>query len=77
MNKTLLSADLDLIQALLNCPKGEEWALFKRHVKLINPDFLQVMTEIAVSLGAEGAIEDAEKLYHWKKQLTQMRQSIT
>jgi hypothetical protein len=72
MNKAVLSADLNLIQALLNCPQGEEWELLKRHEQLINPELLQVMSQIAASLGAEGAIADADKLRYWENQLAQV-----
>jgi hypothetical protein len=69
MNQQSLNAYLNLIQKLLNCPKGEEWTLLQQHENLVTPDLLQVMEQVASELAAEGNLQAAKFLRHWEAQL--------
>ncbi|AFY79551.1 hypothetical protein Ple7327_4446 [Pleurocapsa sp. PCC 7327] len=69
MNQQSLKAYLNLIQELLNCPKGEEWTLLQQHEDLVNPELLQVMEQVSSQLTAEGNSQAAKFLRHWEAQL--------
>lgn len=69
MNQQSLKAYLNLIQKLLDCPKGEEWTLLQQHEDLINPELLQVMEQVASELAAEGNLQASKFLRHWEAQL--------
>lgn len=62
-------AHLDLVRALLNCPKGEEVTLLHQHEDLLTPELLQVMQEVAIALAREGHGSAARFLRHWEAQL--------
>lgn len=72
MNQQSIPVYLNLIQQLLNCPQGEEWALFQQHQELLNPELLQVMEQVASELTAEGNAQAAKFLRHWETQLAQV-----
>jgi hypothetical protein len=69
MNQQRLNAYLNLIQGLLSCPHGEEWTLLQQDEELVNPEFVQVMEQVATQLAAEGKLEAAQFLRHWAAQL--------
>jgi hypothetical protein len=69
MNQQSLKAYLNVIQKLLDCPKGEEWTLLQQHEDLINPELLQVMEQVASELAAEGKLQASKFLRHWEAQL--------
>ncbi len=53
INEEQLQAYLNLIQALLNCPQGEEPNILEENEGLINQEFLQVVNQYADWLEAE------------------------
>ncbi len=69
MNQQSLKTYLNLIQKLLDCPKGQEWTLLQQHEDLINPELLQVMEQVASELAAEGNLQASKFLRHWEAQL--------
>jgi hypothetical protein len=69
MNQQRLNTYLNLIQALLNCPQGEEWTLLQQNEELVSPEFVQTMEQVAAQLTAEGNLEAAKFLHHWAVQL--------
>lgn len=69
MNQQRLNAYINLIQALLNCPHGEEWTLLQQHEELVNPQLVQVMEQVSAQLAAEGNLEAAKFLRHLALQL--------
>lgn len=69
MKNQILSQYLHLIQALLNCPEGEEWNLLHQHEELVNPDFINLMEQVAQQLNSNGNLEAARFLSYWIEQL--------
>ncbi|BAY11898.1 hypothetical protein [Calothrix sp. NIES-2098] len=69
MKEKRLSAYLDLIQALLTCPDGEEWNLLHQHEELVNTEFVQVMEQVAQQIASDGNLDVAKFLYYWVEQL--------
>lgn len=69
MNQQGLNVYLNLIQGLLDCPKGEEWALLKQKEELVNPEFLRVMEQVTSELSEEGNLSAARFLQHWSTQI--------
>ena len=69
MNQQRLNNYLNLIQALLNCPQGEEWTLLQQNEELVSSEFVVVMEQVAAQLTAEGNYEAAKFLRHWVVQL--------
>ncbi|MGK7962884.1 tetratricopeptide repeat protein [Crocosphaera sp.] len=53
MNEEQFKAYVNLIQALLNCPQGEEPNILQENEGLINPEFLQVVNQYADGLEQE------------------------
>lgn len=47
-------AYIELIQALLDCPEGEEESILESHQDLINPKLVKVMKQVANQIAAEG-----------------------
>lgn len=74
MNAQGLSAYLNLIQALINCPEGEEWDLLRHNEARLTPEFLQVMGQVASELATEGDVDTANYLHAWKNQIAQALQ---
>jgi hypothetical protein len=74
MKKQELNAYLELIQALLDCSKGEEWNLLQQHEALITPQLLQVMDGVAQQFEAEGKANAATFLRQWGSQLAHLMQ---
>ena len=54
MDEQRLAAYLELIQALLECPNGEEDDILNAHRELVDADFVQVMEAEAENMAAEG-----------------------
>ena len=54
MDEQRLAAYLQLIQALLECPSGEENDILNAHRELVDADFVQVMEAVAANMAAEG-----------------------
>ena len=54
MDEQRLAAYLELIQALLECPNGEENDILNAHRELVDADFVQVMEAEAEKMAAEG-----------------------
>ncbi|TAF38492.1 MAG: hypothetical protein EAZ68_12785, partial [Oscillatoriales cyanobacterium] len=54
MDEQRLAAYLQLIQALLECPSGEEDDILNAHRELVDADFVQVMEALAENMAAEG-----------------------
>ncbi len=69
MNQQSLKAYLDLIQGLLTCPRGEEWILLRQNEKLVNPELVEVMEQVANHLAIEGNIKAAKYLHNWAGKL--------
>ncbi len=69
MNQQNLSAYLNLIQALLTCPDGEEWNLLHQHEELVNTEFVQFMEQISQQLTSDGKLGTAQFLDYWVEQL--------
>ena len=55
-------AYIQLIQALLNCPKGSEEELLAANQELIGPGLVQAMKQVATKFAAEGDRETASFL---------------
>lgn len=65
-------AYLELIQALLNCPKGSEGELLAANQELIGPDLVQMMQQVAAQLATSGDQETADYLQQWATELNQL-----
>jgi hypothetical protein len=77
MDTQHLNTYLHLIEALLDCAKGEEWLLLQQHEDLIDAELLTVMAQITDRLNAEGNAPAAKFLYYWTVQLTHLLQQNT
>jgi hypothetical protein len=69
MNQAHLTKYLEIIQELLTCPSGEEWVRLKRHEDWVNPEFVQVMEQVAAQLTREGNQDAARFLHNWAAKL--------
>jgi hypothetical protein len=72
MDTNHLNAYVNLIEALLQCPKGKEWLLLQQHQELINLELLTVMAQVAERLNAEGNVAAAQFLHYWTVQLNHL-----
>ncbi|MEZ2228098.1 MAG: CHAT domain-containing protein [Microcoleus sp.] len=54
MDEQRLAAYLQLIQALLECPNGEEGNILEAHRELVDADFVQVMEAVAKKMAEKG-----------------------
>ncbi len=77
MDTQHLNTYLHLIEALLDCGKGEEWLLLQQHEDLIDAELLTVMAQITERLNAEGNAPAAKFLHYWTVQLTHLLQQNT
>jgi hypothetical protein len=77
MDTRHINAYVSLIEALLQCAKGEEWLLLQQHQDLVDAELLTVMTQVAERLNAEGNAPAAKFLRYWAVQLTHMLQQNT
>jgi hypothetical protein len=72
MDTRHLNAYVNLIEALLQCAKGEEWLLLQQHQDLVDAELLTVMAQVAERLNAEGNAPAAQFLRYWALQLNHM-----
>ena len=77
MDTQHLNTYLHLIEALLDCGKGEEWLLLQQHEDLIDAELLTVMAQITDRLNTEGNAPAAKFLHYWTVQLTHLLQQNT
>src|SRR5919199_3625771 len=54
MDEQRLAAYLQLIQALLECPSGEEEDILNANLELVDVNFVQVMEVVAANMAVEG-----------------------
>jgi CHAT domain-containing protein len=62
MNEEHRQTYLNLIQALLNCPSGEEPAILKANQNLIDARLVQIMLDYATNLATRNDIQTFERL---------------
>jgi hypothetical protein len=74
MDTLHLNTYLHLIEALLQCGKGEEWLLLQQHEQLIDAELIGVMKQVTEQLNAEGNLPAAKFLNYWTAQLTHLLQ---
>jgi hypothetical protein len=74
MDKLHLNTYLHLIEALLQCAKGEEWLLLQQHEELIDVELIGVMAQVTEQLNNEGNLPAAKFLHYWTAQLTHLLQ---
>jgi hypothetical protein len=72
MDTNHLNAYVNLIEALLQCPKGEEWLLLQQHQESIDSELLTVMAQVTQRLNAEGNTAAAQFLHYWTVQLNHL-----
>jgi hypothetical protein len=65
-------AYLELIQALLDCPKGSEGELLAANQELIGPGLVQMMQQVATQMEVSGDQEAANYLKHWATELDRL-----
>lgn len=63
---------LELIQALLDCPKGSEGELLEANQELVSPGLVQMMQQVATQLATKGDQETANYLQHWAAELNRL-----
>jgi hypothetical protein len=74
MDTLHLNTYLHLIEALLQCAKGEEWLLLQQHEQLIDAELVSVMAQVTEQLNSEGNLPAAKFLHYWTAQLTHLLQ---
>ena len=74
MDTLHLNTSLRLIEALLQCAKGEEWLLLQQHEQLIDAELIGVMAQVTEQLNSEGNLPAAKFLHYWTAQLTHLLQ---
>ena len=74
MDTLHLNTYLHLIEALLQCGKGEEWLLLQQHEELIDTELLAVMEQVTEQLNNEGNVPAAKFLNYWTAQLSHLLQ---
>ncbi len=62
MDEQRLSGYLNLIQQLLNCPRGTEAEVLQENIELVDAELLQVMVAVAQKLAEEGEEQNAQWL---------------
>src|SRR4028118_2224021 len=71
MEETRAQAYLQLIETLLNCPKGEKQQILQANLELVDSGFLQVCEVVAQNLAEEGQENHANFLRNLASQLGQ------
>ena len=71
VNADQSEAYLQLIQALIDCPEGEESALLSQHSDLIGPGLVAMMHQVAEKMAHKGIIETAQFLENLATQINQ------
>jgi hypothetical protein len=74
MDTRHLNTYLHLIEALLQCAKGEEWLLLQQHEELIDAKLVGVMAQVTEQLNSEGNLPAAKFLHYWTAQLSHLLQ---
>jgi hypothetical protein len=74
MDTLHLNTCLHLIEALLQCAKGEEWLLLQQHEELIDAELISVMAQVTEQLNNEGNVPAAKFLNYWTAQLSHLLQ---
>jgi hypothetical protein len=74
MDTLHLNTYLHLIEALLQCAKGEEWLLLQQHEELIDAELISVMAQVTKQLNNEGNLPAAKFLNYWTAQLSHLLQ---
>ncbi|WP_310426127.1 hypothetical protein [Chamaesiphon sp. VAR_48_metabat_135_sub] len=74
MDTLHLNTYLHLIEALLQCAKGEEWLLLQQHEQLIDAELVSVMEQVTEQLNQEGNLPAAKFLHYWTAQLNHLLQ---
>jgi CHAT domain-containing protein len=69
MEETRAQAYLQLIETLLNCPKGEEQQIVQANLELVDSGFLQVCEVVAENLAEKGQENQANYLRNLASQL--------
>src|SRR4028118_607314 len=72
MEETRAQAYQQLIQALLNCPNGEERQILQANLELVDSGFLQVGEVVAENLAEEGQENQANFLRNLASELGQL-----
>jgi hypothetical protein len=72
MDEQRLAAYLELIQALLECPSGEEDDILNANLELVDANFVQVMEAVAEKMAAEGNSNAAAWLQNLAAHLANM-----
>src|SRR4028118_365516 len=72
MEETRGQAYQQLIETLLNCPKGEERQIVQANLELVDSGFLQVCEVVAENLAEEGQENQANFLRNFASQLGQL-----
>jgi len=65
-------AYLELIKALLDCPKGSESELLTANQELIGPGLVHTMQQVAAEMATNGDQETAHYLQHWARELNHL-----
>ncbi|MEG3897976.1 MULTISPECIES: CHAT domain-containing protein [unclassified Microcoleus] len=71
MEETRAQAYLQLIETLLNCPKGEKQQILEANLELVDSGFLQVCEVVAEKLAEEGQENQANYLRNIASQIEQ------
>jgi hypothetical protein len=74
MDTLHLNTYLHLIEALLQCAKGEEWLLLQQHEELIDAELISVMAQVTEQLNNDGNTPAAKFLNYWTAQLSHLLQ---
>ena len=70
MNEQRQQHYLNLIQALLDSPNGEEVNILNAHPQLIDADLVEEMAKVAEMMAQQGNQNTAEFLNYWGQQIT-------
>ncbi|NEO72667.1 tetratricopeptide repeat protein [Moorena sp. SIO3H5] len=72
MDEERLQAYLNLIQQLLTCPSGEQVQILESNRELVDAELLQVMTQEAEKLAADGNQNSADVLLRLRSELLEI-----
>ena len=69
MNEERQQDYLNLIQALLDCPNGEEVNILNTHPHVIDGDLVQMMVQVVEMMAQQGDENTARFLTYWAQQI--------
>jgi len=72
MDEQRMTAYINLIQSLLNCPDGEEFSLLQANAELVDQEFVQVMKAVAAQMAEAGNENAANWLLNLATELAEM-----